>query len=241
MFLTDPAAMADADLDELSALLELRAVPFQGMSLEMLDGFLCALAVGPDPVPVDEWTPLVWGGRPPRWESPRETARVHWLLTALADDVARRVAIDPKDAIYRDTPLIALPDMGAEDAGEAAGDAGVEWANGFLAGVDLRNDGWNAWAGAEQWIDESLWCIEAIAVGEWPAEEGQASTGALSADERLELIAGLPHMLHDLNKHRFDGLVSRTPIRKAAVPGRNDPCPCGSGRKFKKCCGAAAT
>jgi uncharacterized protein len=23
-----------------------------------------------------------------------------------------------------------------------------------------------------------------------------------------------------------------------SLPGRNDPCPCGSGRKFKKCCGA---
>ena len=28
------------------------------------------------------------------------------------------------------------------------------------------------------------------------------------------------------------------PIRTAAEPGRNDPCPCGSGKKFKKCCGA---
>ena len=28
------------------------------------------------------------------------------------------------------------------------------------------------------------------------------------------------------------------PQPKAAKPGRNDPCPCGSGRKFKKCCGA---
>lgn len=26
--------------------------------------------------------------------------------------------------------------------------------------------------------------------------------------------------------------------RPTAAPGRNDPCPCGSGRKFKKCCGA---
>lgn len=28
--------------------------------------------------------------------------------------------------------------------------------------------------------------------------------------------------------------------RRAAMPkvGRNEPCPCGSGRKFKKCCGA---
>jgi uncharacterized protein len=28
------------------------------------------------------------------------------------------------------------------------------------------------------------------------------------------------------------------PIRKAPEPGRNDPCPCGSGKKYKKCHGA---
>lgn len=27
------------------------------------------------------------------------------------------------------------------------------------------------------------------------------------------------------------------PARKVPTPGRNDPCPCGSGRKFKRCCG----
>lgn len=30
------------------------------------------------------------------------------------------------------------------------------------------------------------------------------------------------------------------PIVKGAQPGRNDPCPCGSGKKYKKCCGVAA-
>ncbi|MDB5643109.1 MAG: hypothetical protein JWN07_2426, partial [Hyphomicrobiales bacterium] len=29
-------------------------------------------------------------------------------------------------------------------------------------------------------------------------------------------------------------------VVKGAQPGRNDPCPCGSGKKYKKCCGAAA-
>lgn len=28
------------------------------------------------------------------------------------------------------------------------------------------------------------------------------------------------------------------PVKVAKEPGRNDPCPCGSGKKFKKCCGA---
>jgi len=28
------------------------------------------------------------------------------------------------------------------------------------------------------------------------------------------------------------------PIQGDGVPGRNEPCPCGSGKKYKKCCGA---
>lgn len=31
---------------------------------------------------------------------------------------------------------------------------------------------------------------------------------------------------------------AQEPIRVQAKPGRNDPCPCGSGKKYKKCCGA---
>ena len=31
--------------------------------------------------------------------------------------------------------------------------------------------------------------------------------------------------------------VKREPIRAAKTVGRNDPCPCGSGKKFKNCCG----
>lgn len=39
--------------------------------------------------------------------------------------------------------------------------------------------------------------------------------------------------------------LTRTPVRVAMPPvikvGRNDPCPCGSGKKFKKCCGGDVT
>jgi len=34
-----------------------------------------------------------------------------------------------------------------------------------------------------------------------------------------------------------DQTVTKTPVKKAAKPGRNDPCPCGSGKKYKMCCG----
>jgi uncharacterized protein len=56
--------------------------------------------------------------------------------------------------------------------------------------------------------------------------------------QRLDIIASLPGMLADLQRHRIDMLTPREPLRRADVPERNAPCPCGSGRKFKKCCGA---
>ena len=37
-----------------------------------------------------------------------------------------------------------------------------------------------------------------------------------------------------------DAPVPDAPIKQArsgSAPGRNDPCPCGSGKKYKKCCG----
>jgi len=42
-----------------------------------------------------------------------------------------------------------------------------------------------------------------------------------------------PENIADVEK-----LLNRpTPLKKAVKVGRNDPCPCGSGRKYKKCCG----
>ncbi len=38
--------------------------------------------------------------------------------------------------------------------------------------------------------------------------------------------------------NRNDSADSRQPIKKERKTGRNDPCPCGSGKKYKKCCGA---
>ncbi len=37
-----------------------------------------------------------------------------------------------------------------------------------------------------------------------------------------------------------DGSVKKSPVVKKEKVGRNDPCPCGSGKKYKKCCGLNA-
>jgi preprotein translocase subunit SecA len=55
----------------------------------------------------------------------------------------------------------------------------------------------------------------------------------LSADDFLdeEDLPDLPPALDD-RRPRVTAPLRRDP----ATPGRNDPCPCGSGKKYKKCC-----
>ena len=37
------------------------------------------------------------------------------------------------------------------------------------------------------------------------------------------------------NMRGGDGTVTKQPVKKVVTIGRNDPCPCGSGLKWKKC------
>ncbi len=50
----------------------------------------------------------------------------------------------------------------------------------------------------------------------------------------------LRHRPRRLIYNRSDGGEERTPVKKGRKIGRNEPCPCGSGKKYKKCCGANA-
>ncbi len=59
-------------------------------------------------------------------------------------------------------------------------------------------------------------------------------------------VAGTPGSLREASQfvkeagrwYYLDGDAPRTPLVKAEKIGRNAPCPCGSGKKYKRCCGA---
>ena len=57
-----------------------------------------------------------------------------------------------------------------------------------------------------------------------------------------EQLAGYDHLAQEARQAMAEGAAQKvaTIIRQAPRVGRNDPCPCGSGRKFKKCCGKTA-
>ena len=43
--------------------------------------------------------------------------------------------------------------------------------------------------------------------------------------------------MRDFDERRNNEVSSNVPFRRESFIGRNDPCPCGSGKKYKKCCG----
>ncbi|MBF0552279.1 MAG: SEC-C domain-containing protein, partial [Deltaproteobacteria bacterium] len=60
----------------------------------------------------------------------------------------------------------------------------------------------------------------------------------VAEEEDLDYLEEERPQKYVLNRGDGDGQTAPQPVRrKDRKVGRNEPCPCGSGRKFKKCCG----
>ena len=232
-----PAYLDDAQIERLADLLDQRAVPFKGFNLEALDGFLSALVVAPETVPATEWQPVVWGGNPPRWSNEAEALEIDALLLGHWNMASARVRHNDDDLPDHLAPLLWLPEDVEVDQGDDL-DVGRDWAFGFFRGVELREAAWETWLDENEWIDEIFVLFDRLASGEVLGEDPEAPGTPVSYRERLEIVSSLPGMLADLHHHRIEALTPREPLRRAETPDRNEPCPCGSGKKYKKCHGA---
>ena len=68
-------------------------------------------------------------------------------------------------------------------------------------------------------------------------EERMSEIASIFEEHGWIFIMGIePDMPEDISD--LEKLLSQeAPKTEEKKPGRNDPCPCGSGRKYKKCCG----
>jgi len=120
---------------------------------------------------------------------------------------------------------------------------GQVWALGFMFVVENWPEEWEAPRDKETagWIDEALDAIVALTEDDTgkPAFNLHAEEGPPSvSDERANAFGSALWAVYDL-RQIWQSLGPRVePVRKEAEPGRNDPCPCGSGKKYKKCHGA---
>ncbi len=120
---------------------------------------------------------------------------------------------------------------------------GQVWALGFMYAVEAWSDEWAEPSDkkAAKWHDVALQAIVALTED----DEGEPELSPFSEDgppsmsvERLNAFADAVWSVYDL-REIWRGIGPRVEtLRRADVPGRNDPCYCGSGKKYKKCHGA---
>jgi hypothetical protein len=125
------------------------------------------------------------------------------------------------------------------DGEDVAGD----WAEGFVDAVRLRPEAWRPLLEDR----EALVLLMPILALCGDAEAEGGSPLGLDPEAEAELVAEAPglipacvvgiHGFWEEHRGRPTAGPGQAKGRKAKV-GRNDPCPCGSGRKHKRCCGA---
>lgn len=224
--------MNDDELIELDALLASPIFRDEAMSVVELQGLFCAIASGPEDVEQARWLPFALGERP-AYESPEQQERVAALL--------RRYYEDTVQALDDGEPLRLVL---ANQSDEALAESYEAWAGAYLDGMELSENEWFDYADTDEEADflvthlrpidvlGGLAAEEAEDLGEpWPPEGVTDEELVAEAQEQLAASA--------LALYRF-WRAKQPPAtirRDGAKIGRNDPCPCGSGKKYKQCCG----
>jgi len=250
-----PARSTDAELEALALVCSRLGGFADHLSFEWIDGFLTALVAGPRAVPVGEWLAAMCGDAFERaFADPDDVAQAMAALLARWNVIARQL---DAEALADDPDHLRLEPMLVDDGAEARaallarglGEAEIDalappgalWAEGFQAACRAFAADWlapdiAAADGLER--DRLLAGILALTL------EGEALAAHLAERHpgrtltRDELVDEACFCVQDLRLFWVDHAPTHAPIRRAPRPGRNEPCPCGSGRKFKKCCGA---
>jgi len=257
------APLSQDDIDRLETLLWEKAAPNGGMPLEMLDGFFSALICSPELTMPSEYNRLVWGDPPPVWDTLSEGSDAFYLLQGYWNHVVDRINLDPDEAQEASAPPIMMPDPLLEhfdelvESGELPPGLDEEmhtfplasgWAVGFFLAIELHEASWDRWAETYEHVDEHLGDIQHLMRVAGLEEEEEPDPDAddelsepPSLLERLDIMFDLPHMLRAFHMLRLaETIRAQGPAKREAKPERNDPCPCGSGKKYKKCHGDPA-
>lgn len=231
-----PPPLSDADLQRLEQLLSDPAL-HQAMRLDEAQAYLCAARSGPQPIGEAQWLGELLGDAA---ASADDTGRE-------AADLLRRLAADLEAGLACGEPPVLLL-YGKE--GDAGGDSDyIPWCQAYLHGIDSAPIDWFDALGAEDdkedsdeicYLDEQLFPLFML-TGDAEAAAAAAGEEWLAGTEldqmRKECEERLPQVVTDIYRFWLARRSVKTIRHETPKLGRNDPCPCGSGKKYKKCCG----
>lgn len=224
----------DEALDRLDALLQALPQDQFPMTVSELNGYVTGILASRSLISPSEWLPGVWS----------ENGKSDFPDLATAEATIQAVM-----GHYNDTATLINEGGWIEPIYEEDINSGETlyepWVDGFVRAMQLRE---------AEWLD--------LANG--PASDAQMAVNMIftmmdiyngTSDLSEEEIAGIDDDAPDLIPELVAMIIAETrgidpfvdeeaeaagvvlTFRAPKLPGRNDPCPCGSGRKYKSCCG----
>lgn len=226
--------LTDAECDRIANMLA-RFRGERAMNLEMIDAFFAALVCSPDMVRPSEYLREICGGSmaddeafgsQEEWQTFLDLVMRHWNTVVHS--------LNSKDVFL---PLLLEDYDGVARAND--------WAHGFMRGIEMRRDDWSELFDDQEHAG-ALIPILALANEHHADPEMRPYKESMSAERREQLIVGIAASVPAIYRYfaphrRASAQLARegtTYRRSSDKVGRNEPCPCGSGKKFKRCCGA---
>ena len=228
----------DHDLQRLQDLLDVIPPEYDPMCVAQLDGYFAALIVCPDLIPPSEWLPSIWGEDYAFADAAEAEATVAAVMVHY-----NRIAGELADRPEEYAPVLEIDPGTGEPLWEL-------WIDGFERAMRLRPDVWEEIALSD---DEEASASVSMILALNEIHDGRSELTE-EAEDDLDRLAPemIPEFVRNLNawtkSREMDnragaagGFPSRVhgddPPGFGRKVGRNEPCPCGSGRKYKRCCG----
>ncbi len=207
------------------------------MSLPEVYGFLFAVCTAPEPVATEEWMAVVFNGQAPAYKNDEKRAKIEAALLEVFAEVEAQVQLE-KPPLPEIIELLQTPIENVRNGAPLA-----FWSDGFFDGMDWLEDVWNVSldADAEKVWKDTVKVLTHFSHRDAARELNRGVGDNWLSDERLaevrlnklaEAMATYAQMGRSLSQTAAN---SQPYVREIKL-GRNDPCFCGSGKKYKKCC-----
>lgn len=207
------------------------------MSLPEVYGFLFTVCTAPESVETAEWMEVVFNCKDPNYKSDEKRGKIETALLAVFAEVEALVQFD-------EPPLPEIIELLEPPiANVRAGAPLAFWSDGFFDGMDWLEDVWaaNLDEDAQEVWEEAVKVLayfshrdaaRELCAGDedaWVSDERRAEQRLNAVGDAMATYARMGRALAQSSKNH-------QPFVREVQPGRNDPCFCGSGRKYKKCC-----
>lgn len=222
--------MTEIEINQLEAYLASPVFNDKAMRLDKLQGFLCAVVSGPDAITPSQWMPEVMGAEP-EYESLEQAKEFMALMMDFYNDVASTLLNNqpPRLILKPCTPSDKRLDY-------------QTWCEGYILGWSLST---------QEWLQPGNDPLKRLTFpilylsGAFKEEAERRGKAYEPGEEDQKVWQNCVDILPQAVTAIYNFWLSKrkqAPLQRGQPKvGRNDLCPCGSGKKFKQCCGSVPT